>query len=41
MQKLALNVKIKRIEQGNGYVKIGSTIKKSDQILVVKVKQVK
>ncbi len=32
MQKLALNVKIEQIEQVNGYVKIGSTVKKSDQI---------
>jgi hypothetical protein len=40
LQKLALNVRIKWVEQGNGYVKIGSAVKKSDQILVVKVEQV-
>jgi hypothetical protein len=34
-------VRIEQVEQGNGYVKIGSAIKKSDQVLVVKVKQIK
>jgi hypothetical protein len=33
-------VKVEQVEQENGYVKVGSTIKKSDQILIVKVEQV-
>jgi hypothetical protein len=37
LQKLALNVIIKQVEKGNGYVKIGSTVKKSDQVLVMKI----
>ncbi len=33
-------MKVEQVEQGNGYVKVGSTINKSDQVLVVKVEQV-
>jgi hypothetical protein len=33
-------VKVKQVEQGNGCVKVGLTIKKSNQVLVMKVKQV-
>ncbi len=40
MQKPTLNVKVEQVEQGNVYVKVGSIVKKSDQVLVVKVKQV-
>ncbi len=39
MQKPTLNVKVEQVEQENGYVKVGSIVKKSDQVLVVKVKQ--
>ncbi len=38
LQKPTLDVKV---EQGNGYVKIGSAIKKLDKVLVVKIEQVK
>ncbi len=40
MQKPTLDVKVKRGEEGNGYVKVGLVIQKSNQILVVKVKQI-
>ncbi len=40
MQKPTLDVKVKRREEGNGYVKVGLAIQKSNQILVVKVKQI-
>ncbi len=33
-------MKVEQVDQGNGYVKVGSTINKSDQVLVVKVVQV-
>jgi len=39
LQKPTLDVKVKRGE-GNGYVKVGLVIQKSNQILVVKVKQI-
>lgn len=34
-------MRVTKVEEGNGYVKVGSVIKKLDWVLVVKVEQVK
>jgi hypothetical protein len=34
LQKLTLNVKVEQVEQGNGYVKIRSVVKKLNEVFV-------
>jgi hypothetical protein len=34
LQKLTLNVKVEQVEQGNGYVKIRSIVKKLNEVFV-------